>query len=67
MTNKFVLDESSHALLRVVGHAHTWEQLAPGIRVRRRVARPLQADGETDLAAWLSTFSADLDGFPTER
>ncbi len=51
MTSKYVFDESSQALHRVAGYAHTWEQLAPGIRVRRRVIRPIRAEdssqGET--------------------
>jgi hypothetical protein len=67
MTNKYMLDESCHALHRVVGHAHTWEQLAPGIRVRRRVVRPLRQTGVMGVAAWVSTFSADFEGFPSER
>lgn len=67
MTNKFVFDESSHVLHRVVGYAHTWEQLAPGIRVRRRVVRPLRVEGGSGLAAWVSTFDADLDGFAPGR
>jgi hypothetical protein len=39
LTKKLVLDESSQALLRVVGYAQPWEELAPGIRVKRRVVR----------------------------
>jgi hypothetical protein len=67
MTNKYMFDESSHALHRVVGYAHTWEQIAPGVRVRRRVVRaeaPLERNG---VASWVSTFSADFEGFVTER
>jgi hypothetical protein len=64
MTNKYVLDESAHALHRVVGYAHTWEELAPGIRVRRRVVKP---EGTTGVAAWVSTFSADFEGFLSDR
>lgn len=67
MTSKFVFDESSHALLRVVGYAHTWEQLAPGIRVRRRVAKPLPEEDEAGLASWVSTFSADFADFLPRR
>lgn len=67
MTTKFVFDESSHVLHRVVGYAHTWEQLAPGIRVRRRVVGPLRLE-EDDLgvASWVATFTAELGG-PTPR
>jgi hypothetical protein len=67
MTNKFVFDESAHALHRVVGYAHTWEQLAPGIRVRRRVIKPFRPEGEAGLASWVCTFDAELDGFTSER
>lgn len=67
MTNKFVFDESAHALHRVVGYAHTWEQLAPGIRVRRRVVKPFRPEGLAGVAAWVSTFSGDFDGFASER
>lgn len=67
MTNKFVFDESAHALHRVVGYAHTWEQLAPGIRVRRRVVKPFRPEGLDGVASWVSTFSGDFDGFASER
>ena len=67
LTNKFVFDESSHALLKVVGYAHTWEQLAPGIRVRRRVVRPPGEDERGPIGAWNSTFHADSDQFGPER
>jgi hypothetical protein len=67
MTNKFVFDESSHVLHRVVGYAHTWEQLAPGIRVRRRRVRAERAEGELGVASWVSTFSADFGGFVPGR
>lgn len=63
MTTKLVFDESAHALHRVVGYAHAWEQLAPGIRVRRRVVGPLRLE-EDDLgvASWVATFNAELGG-----
>jgi hypothetical protein len=67
MTNKFMFDESSHVLHRVVGYTHTWEQLAPGIRVRRRRVQPLRDEGESELASWVSTFSASFDGFVPGR
>jgi len=67
MTNKFVFDESSHVLHRVVGYAHTWEQLAPGIRVRRRVVRPTRPESESSVASWVSAFSGDFDGFVPRR
>lgn len=37
MTTKYVFDGSAHIRHRVVGYAHTWEELGPGIRVRRRI------------------------------
>lgn len=61
MTNKFVFDESSHALHRVVGYAHTWEQLAPGIRVRRRVIKGFEPERGSGLAEWLASFGPDFD------
>lgn len=67
MTNKFVFDESAHALHRVVGYAHPWEQLAPGIRVRRRVIKPGPPESHAGVAAWVSTLGAGLDGEAPER
>lgn len=62
MTSKYVFDESAHALYRVAGNAHVWEELAPGIRVRRRVVRPTRRDDSSSLAPWVSTMGADFSG-----
>lgn len=62
MTKKYVLDETSQALHRVVGYAHTWEQLAPGIRVRRRAIKPFHPVRQTGVASWISAFGADFEG-----
>ena len=67
MTTKFVLDESAHVLHRVVGYAHPWEQLAPGIRVRRRVIKALRPEAVPGIAAWPSAFGPDVDGSSSER
>lgn len=67
MTNKYMFDESSHALHRVVGVAQPWEELGPGIRVRRRVVKPVEIKEGDGLAAWVSTFSAEFDGFVSGR
>ena len=40
MTNKYVYDAASRTRMRVVGATHTWQQLGPGVRVRRRVVGP---------------------------
>lgn len=63
MTSKYVLDESAHALHQVAGNAHLWEELAPGIRVRRRVIRAPPREQGSDLAPWVSTMGADFISF----
>lgn len=55
-TTKYVFDDSSHTLHRVVGYAHPWEELSPGIRVRRRVVRPTGPYEPPELVAWFATF-----------
>jgi len=66
MTNKFMFDESSHALHRVAGFAQPWELLAPGVRVRRRVVKPVKPEPIDGLAAWVAKFGEDFDGFVSE-
>ncbi|MEM7159714.1 MAG: hypothetical protein AAF799_43135 [Myxococcota bacterium] len=66
MTNKFVFDESSHACHRVAGHARTWEQLSPGVRVRRRVVGPGGATITTKPEPRFSAFQWDFDDLPLD-
>jgi hypothetical protein len=63
MTSKSMMDESADAPHEVAGYAKAWEELAPGIRVRRRVVKPFRPESGTGLASWVSAFSAKLGGF----
>ena len=67
MTSKIGFDEGAHAAHQVAGCAHAWEELAPGIRVRRRVVKPFRPESETGLVAWLASFSPDFTGFVPRR
>lgn len=60
-TTKYVFDQSCHTLHRVVGHARTWEELGPGVRVRRRVIKPFQASEAEEPIAWYATFDDEDD------
>lgn len=61
MTNKFVFDESSRTLHRVVGCARTWEQISPSVRVRRRVIGESGQELPQQPDPWISTFGWDFD------
>ncbi|MCA9651053.1 MAG: hypothetical protein H6712_22140 [Myxococcales bacterium] len=61
MTKKFVFDESSRTLHRVVGHARTWEQISPIVRVRRRVIGSDGNEVPREPDPWYSTFGWDFE------
>ncbi len=60
MTKKFVFDDSSQTRMRVVGEAHTWEQLGPHVRVRRRIVGPKGSDDVTAAEALGKKFNWDF-------
>ncbi|MCA9707201.1 MAG: hypothetical protein KDK70_15215 [Myxococcales bacterium] len=60
-TTKYVFDPSARALHRVAGRVHPWEELSPGIRVRRRVIRPPHASEPEEPIAWYATFDDEDD------
>lgn len=59
-TTKYFFDESSHALHRVVGYTHTWEELGHGVRVRRRSVKPPQT--AVDVETWHVSTRIDASG-----
>lgn len=60
-TTKYMFDDSSHTVHRVEGYAHPWEELSPGIRVRRRVIRPPGPYEPSEPIAWFAA-SIDVEG-----
>ncbi len=55
-TTKYVFDGISEAVHRVVGYAHTWEELGPGVRVRRRVVGPGPRLPAAHLEVWCTPY-----------
>lgn len=62
MTHKYMFDESSQALHRVVGFALAWEQLGPGVRVRRRRIKPFELEQAKGVASWVLKLGTDFGG-----
>lgn len=61
MTNKYVFDASSRTRMRVVGQAHTWEQLSSDVRVRRKVVGPQGSYDVTEHESWSSPLDWDFE------
>lgn len=62
MTHKYMFDESSQALHRVAGFGKAWEQIGPGVRVRRRRIKPLELEKAKGVASWVLKLGTDYDG-----
>ncbi|MEM9461574.1 MAG: hypothetical protein AAGF11_45845 [Myxococcota bacterium] len=63
-TTKYVFNEGTGSLHRVVGYEQPWEELGPGVRVRRRIVRPLTPFESAELLAWFAMF---IDGTVDEH
>ncbi len=66
MANKYFFDESSQTRMRVVSFDHTWEQLSPEVRVRRRQVGPVRTLHLEGMSHWTSVFGEEFEDLRRE-